>query len=285
MSKNSFPTLIQYALPHQALSALVGRIANCRIPWLKNRLIDIFIRHYGVDMRDARETDPHQYPTFNSFFTRCLKPEARPVVQDAKAIACPVDGTVSQAGVIASDKLFQAKGFSYSLQNLLGGCAERAAPFLDGRFATLYLAPKDYHRVHMPLAGRLREMVYVPGRLFSVNSATTERVDNLFARNERVIALFDTAIGPMAVILVGAMIVGSINTVWAGAINAAQRRQLKVQQYQQQIIELDRGTDMGHFCLGSTVILLFAANRMQWLPGIQPGQSLRMGSAIGTSAM
>lgn len=280
MPADDLKTWVQHILPQHGLSRLMGKLTECQIPWLKNWLIDKFIRTYGVEMAEAVEPNPHAYPNFNSFFTRALQPAARPIVQDARAIACPVDGTVSQAGVINAGDLLQAKGFNYSVEQLLGGSAARAAPFMEGHFATFYLAPKDYHRVHMPLTGQLREMVYVPGRLFSVNARTTDRVPNLFARNERVVALFDTAIGPMAVILVGAMLVASIRTVWAGVV-APQLVGPRSWQYCDQHIALTRGDEMGHFALGSTVIVLFAPNSMTWETEIQPGQTVRLGQLLG----
>ncbi len=206
--------LAQHLLPHHLLSRLIGGFAECRVPWFKNLLTRWFVRHYDVDMRQAQVEDPTAYENFNAFFTRALKPGARPLPAAADVVVSPSDGAISQLGRIEHGRIFQAKGHSYSLLELLGGDGLRAAPFMGGHFATIYLSPKDYHRVHMPLTGTLKEMVYVPGRIFSVNQLTAENVPELFARNERVVCIFDTAVG-QAVILVGAMIVASIETVWA----------------------------------------------------------------------
>jgi phosphatidylserine decarboxylase len=205
----------QYVLPHHVLSRLAGCVAECRVRWFKNAFTQWFVRRYQVDMSQALVEDITGYEHFNAFFTRALKPGARPLDETPGAILCPADGAVSQLGAIEHGRIFQAKGHSFSTLELLGGDARLSAPFMGGEFATIYLSPKDYHRVHMPLAGTLREMVYVPGRIFSVNQTTAENVPELFARNERVVCLFDTERGPMAVVLVGAMIVASIETVWA----------------------------------------------------------------------
>lgn len=282
MPDHYFRMLIQYLLPQHMLSRLAGFIANCRITWFKNWLIDDFIRRYQVDMSEAQEPNPHHYYSFNNFFTRALKPEARPIVQEQAAIACPVDGSISQIGLICENTLIQAKGFDYDLQQLLGGSAEHAKLFQNGHFTTLYLAPKDYHRIHMPIAGQLREMIYVPGQLFSVSPATANSIPKLFARNERVIALFDTAAGPMAMILVGAMLVASISTVWAGLIAPARGKQIRSWQYHDQNIELNRGDEMGHFQLGSTVIVLFAHDHIAWTDNLQTEQTVRLGQLLGT---
>lgn len=281
MSSGCFRTALQYLVPQHALSRLAGRVANSRKPKFKNWLIDTFIQHYGVDMRCATQTDPHAYPDFNSFFTRTLRPETRPIAQQTQAIACPVDGIVSQVGIADAHNLLQAKGSTYDTQRLLGGSAERAAPFLNGHFVTLYLAPKDYHRVHMPITGRLREMVHMPGQLFSVNALTARKVPNLFARNERVIALFDTAAGPMAIVFIGAMLVASISTVWAGLITPPSAKQPRIWQYDDQNINLSRGKEVGHFKLGSTVIVLFGPNSVKWANNIQPEQPVRLGQLLG----
>jgi phosphatidylserine decarboxylase len=280
MSDYNFHTFIQHLLPQHTLSRLAGLVTNCKVPWLKNWLIDKFIAYYGVDMTCAEQSDPHAYATFNQFFTRKLKAGTRSIVQDEKLIACPVDGTVSQAGVISAHSILQAKGFSYDLQRLLGGSAEHTKLFRDGSFATLYLAPKDYHRVHMPLAGTLREMIYVPGKLFSVNTATANSVENLFARNERVIAVFDTVAGPMAIVLIGAMLVASIHMAWAGMIAPTGQRPLHWN-YAEQTIALGRGAEVGHFQLGSTVVVLFGRACVEWTAQLQPGQSVQLGQAIG----
>lgn len=277
-------TLPQYLVPHHLLSRLIGWFAHCRQATFKNALIDEFIRYYGVDMQTAIEPNPHEYATFNDFFTRKLKPDARPIVTGVDEIACPVDGMVSQVGTVAEDKIFQAKGFHFDLEELMGGSKQHIEPFINGQFATLYLAPKDYHRIHMPLAGKLREMVYIPGHLFSVNFNTTRTVPRLFARNERVVAIFDTAIGPMALILVGAMIVASINTVWHGEVTPPARKQIQTWDYADANIQLDKGAEMGFFKLGSTVIVLFGANKMTFADTIKPEQPVQLGQLLGITS-
>jgi len=272
----------QYLLPHHLLSRLAGCVAECKVAWFKNAFIKWFIGHFGVDMRQALVEEPTAYEHFNAFFTRALKDDARPFDPTPGAILCPADGTVSQLGAIEHGRIFQAKGHSYSVLELLGGDAERAAPFMGGDFATIYLSPKDYHRVHMPLAGTLREMVYVPGRIFSVNQVTAENVPELFARNERVVCLFDTERGPMAVVLVGAMIVASIETVWAGLVTPP-KRALKTYRYDDAArapIHLEKGAELGRFKLGSTAIVLFGPEQVRWaenlaaLSGVCMGQKL-----------
>ena len=250
--------LFQHLVPQHLLSRLAGKFANATTPWLKNVLIRRFIRRYGVNMDEAECSDPQDYPSFNAFFTRALKPGRRPIDPDTSAIVCPADGVISAAGAITGERLFQAKGKYFSLTALLGGDHILAECFKDGSFATVYLSPRDYHRVHMPLAGSLQAMIYVPGKLFSVNQATSESIDSLFARNERAVCLFDTAAGPMAVILVGAMIVAGIDTVWAGQVSPS-TSWLSATDYgrQQPAIQIARGEEMGRFKLGSTVIVLF----------------------------
>lgn len=274
--------LSQYLLPHHLLSRLIGCIAECRATWLKNPLITWFVKQYQVDMSEAQVEDPTAYENFNAFFTRALKDGARPLDETPGAILCPADGAVSQLGAIEHGRLFQAKGHSFSAVELLGGNAERAAPFMGGEFATIYLSPKDYHRVHMPLAGTLKEMVYVPGRLFSVNQTTAENVPELFARNERLVCLFDTERGPMAVVLVGAMIVAAIETVWAGQV-APPARALKTTRYDAAArgpIELAKGAELGRFKLGSTAIVLFGPNQVKWAEHMVAGSATRMGERL-----
>ncbi|WP_165855475.1 archaetidylserine decarboxylase [Marinobacter sp. JSM 1782161] len=272
----------QYLAPQLGLSRLAGRLAdNDRVPALKDRVVRWFIERYGVDMSEAVDADPAAYASFNDFFTRALKPGLRPVDDDAKVMTSPVDGAISQLGTIADGRVFQAKGQTFSLNELLGGDAERAAPFEDGQFATIYLAPKDYHRIHMPLAGTLREMVYVPGRLFSVNPVTAANVPNLFARNERVAAIFDTEWGPMAMVLVGAMIVGSVETTWAGVVAPGTGKVSSVDYSAEEPIRFEKGEEMGRFRLGSTVVLLMPKNSMSWSDNLQAETVLRMGRPIG----
>jgi phosphatidylserine decarboxylase len=277
--------LSQYLLPHHLLSRLIGHAAECRAPWFKNHLIDWFIKRYQVDMSEAQCDQPSAFEHFNAFFTRALKDGARPLDDSPGAVLCPADGAVSQLGPIEHGRIFQAKGHSFSAVELLGGDAERAAPFMGGAFATIYLSPKDYHRVHMPLAGTLREMVYVPGRLFSVNQTTAQNVPELFARNERVVCLFDTERGPMAVVLVGAMIVASIETVWAGLVTPP-KRSLKSVRYDESArapISLDKGAELGRFKLGSTAIVLFGPDQVQWAEQLGADSQVRMGQILGSS--
>lgn len=272
---------VQYLLPHHAVSRLAGYAAQCEIAWFKTSVITWFARRYEVDMRDAYYEKLDAYPHFNAFFTRALKAEARPLASTEGGILSPADGSISQLGSIENGQVFQAKGHSFSLSALLGGNTGRAAQFLGGQFATVYLSPRDYHRVHMPIAGTLREMVYIPGRLFSVNPTTAALVPGLFARNERVVCLFDTAHGPMAVVLVGAMIVASIETVWAGPV-CPQKRCVKVVGYsQQQPIKLQKGDELGHFKLGSTVIILFGPRQANWVDQLNPGSEVRYGQLLG----
>ncbi|WP_375740423.1 archaetidylserine decarboxylase [Pseudomonas boanensis] len=272
----------QYLLPHNLLSRLAGCIAECRVPWFKNAFTTWFAKRYQVNLSEAVVEDPQGYEHFNAFFTRALKPGARPLDRTPGAILCPADGAISQVGSIEHGRIFQAKGHSFSVLELLGGDAERAAPFMGGEFATVYLSPKDYHRVHAPLGGTLREMVYVPGRLFSVNQTTAENVPELFARNERVVCLFDTERGPMAVVLVGAMIVASIETVWAGLVTPP-KRELKTFSYDEQArapITLEKGDELGRFKLGSTAIVLFGPDQISWAEGVWPGSQVTMGQLM-----
>lgn len=270
----------QYLAPQALISSLFGRLAHCRVPSLKNPAIARFIRQYGVDMNEALEPDPAAYEHFNAFFTRALKPGARPLDPSRDAVLCPADGAISQLGPIRAGRVFQAKGHDFSAEELLGGDARRAAPYQDGGFATIYLSPRDYHRVHMPVAGTLRETVYIPGRLFSVNPLTARSVPRLFARNERLACLFDTELGPMAVVLVGAMIVGAMETVWGGQI-APHGSRIIATRYDDGAVRLEKGAEMGRFKLGSTVVLLFGAGRVDWLGALGPLAGVRMGQALG----
>jgi phosphatidylserine decarboxylase len=275
----------QHLLPHHLLSRLIGCVAECRISWLKNPLINWFAKQYQVNMSEAQVEDLNAYAHFNDFFTRALKDGARPLDSTPGAILSPADGAISQLGKIDQGRVFQAKGHSFSVNELLGGDTERAAPFMGGDFATVYLSPKDYHRVHMPLAGTLREMIYVPGRLFSVNQTTAENVPELFARNERVVCLFDTERGPMAVVLVGAMIVASIETVWAGLVTPP-KRTLKTFRYDEAArkpITLEKGAELGRFKLGSTAIVLFGPDQVQWNDALAANSPVQMGQLLATS--
>jgi phosphatidylserine decarboxylase len=273
---------LQYLLPHHLLSTLMYHLTRSRIGPLKDLLIRRVIDLYQVDMSLAQEPDPACYACFNDFFTRALRPDVRPLDPAADALLCPVDGTLNQLGEIHKGRIFQAKGRDYSLLELLGGDKEWEARFADGYFATLYLSPRDYHRVHMPLEGELVRMLHVPGRLFSVNLTTTRLVPRLFARNERVVCLFETPAGPMAVILVGAIFVAGIDTLWAGTVAPTSRR-VGSWSYggQQEPIRLARGVEMGRFNMGSTVILLFAPGRITWDAALRPEAVLKMGERIG----
>ncbi|MEE2729834.1 MAG: archaetidylserine decarboxylase [Pseudomonadota bacterium] len=273
--------LPQYCVPQHLLSRAVGLLAESRWPLIKNAFINFFVQRYDIDMSLAAEENPEAYATFNDFFTRALKDGVRPIADSG--VVCPADGAVSQIGPIEEDRIFQAKGHHYTLSQLLGGNEDKAAQFRNGQFATIYLSPRDYHRVHMPFGGQLTDMTYVPGKLFSVNTVTAGQVPSLFARNERVVAFFDTEIGPMAVVLVGAMIVASIETVWEGMVTPPLRR-LKHFDYAPHDgrMELARGAEMGRFKLGSTAIVLFGPNRVQWNDHLQAGSRVCMGESLGT---
>lgn len=276
---------LQYILPKHLISRLVGYLAAARLGFISHALMKLFIRAYGINMAEARYENPSDYASFNDFFTRPLKDGARPIVADELTLAHPVDGAISQAGPIAGDQLVQAKGHLYTVKALLGGDDSTAAAFQDGTFACIYLAPKDYHRIHMPIAGTLREMIYVPGELFSVNPLTAANVPGLFARNERVVTIFDTAAGPMALVLVGATIVASIETVWAGTVTPPTGSEVFRWQYPAEgpnAVHLDKGAEMGRFKLGSTVVLTFAKDAIELLPTNFPGAVTRMGTAFAT---
>ncbi|NVK00167.1 MAG: phosphatidylserine decarboxylase [Oceanospirillaceae bacterium] len=280
--KTTLFILFQQIIPQHLLSRLVGSLAECRQPWLKNWLIQRFINHFNVDMGEAQESQPQAYANFNAFFTRALKDGARKVSLDANLITSPADGAISEIGNIDYGRILQAKGRGYSLTSLVGGDEQRAEPFINGRFATIYLSPKDYHRVHMPAGAVLKEAVYVPGDLYSVNQTTAENVDALFARNERLVCIFETEQGPMAMILVGAMIVAGIETVWAGQVAPPTKQPQQIYNTQADTpILLEQGAEMGRFKLGSTVILLFPDETIEWLDSLKAGTPLRMGEVIG----
>lgn len=273
--------LPQYLMPGHLVSRIIHAFTRCRCPAVKNRFTDWFVGHFRVNMDEALESDPHAYATFNAFFSRELKPGVRPIVEGDEQLACPVDGAVSQARPIAEGRIFQAKGHDYSLEQLLGGSTERAASFQGGSFATIYLSPRDYHRIHMPISGTLREMVHIPGRLFSVNPATTRVIPGLFARNERVVSIFDTAAGPMAMVKVGAVNVGSIETVWAGEVTPPAGRVLRSWHYEgEEAITLEKGEEMGRFNMGSTVIVVFGPDAVEWDEAIQPDAPVRLGQLL-----
>lgn len=271
----------QYLLPQHGLSRLVLAATRVRTAWFKNWTIRCFLNLYRVDMTEAAESDPYRYGSFNEFFTRALKDGARAIASDDDAIASPVDGCVSQAGTIDRDRLLQAKGHHYGLTELLAS-QPWASRFEGGSFATIYLAPFNYHRVHMPFRGELKETVYVPGRLFSVSALTAQHVPGLFARNERVLTLFDSDLGLFAVVLVGALNVGSMATVWAGDITPAARR--VVTRVPGPPTILAKGAELGRFNMGSTVILLFEPNRARWHRWVDAGSVVRLGQSLGVIA-
>ncbi|HEY2394861.1 MAG TPA: archaetidylserine decarboxylase [Rudaea sp.] len=280
---------LQYLLPHRALSRIVFWATRWTWrPW-KNFLIARVIRSYDVDMTQARVEDPIAYPTFNAFFTRALKPGARPQPVDASAIACPADGRISQIGAITTDaggqgRLFQAKGFDFNAAELLGSDAA-AQLYAGGSFVTVYLSPRDYHRVHMPLAGTLRETVHIAGRLFSVAPFSVDAVPRLFARNERLVCLFDGDRGPFAVVMVGAMLVSSVDTVWGGLEIPPYASAITRKNWRERAIRLERGMEMGRFNMGSTVIVLAPPGRVTWNPALVPGVAVQMGQPLGATAI
>ena len=271
--------LPQYLIPKQALTVLAGKLASAQAGSLTTSVIRWFVDRYKVNMAEAANPDIASYPSFNEFFTRPLQAGARPLA-DADFL-CPVDGAISQFGPIERDQIFQAKGHSYSTTALVGGDRDLAARFENGSFATLYLSPRDYHRIHMPCDGRLTRMIYVPGALFSVNPTTARGVPGLFARNERVVCVFDTANGPFVLTLVGATIVGSMATVWHGLVNPPHPGHLREWNYADQQIALRQGDEMGRFLLGSTVVLLWPKNTLEFDPSWAPAKAVRLGEALG----
>jgi phosphatidylserine decarboxylase len=277
--------LPQYLMPKQALTTLAGRLATAECGSLTARVIRWFVGRYGVNMAEAANPDIASYRSFNEFFTRPLKVGARPLADSP--LICPVDGAISQCGTIEHDQIYQAKGHHYSTTALVGGDAALARQFDNGAFATLYLSPKDYHRIHMPCTGQLLRMIHVPGELFSVNPTTVRGVPGLFARNERVVCVFTSERGPFVLVLVGATIVGSMATVWHGVVNPPRPGHLRAWHYQDQDIRLQQGEEMGRFLLGSTVVLLFPADfggapggSLRFNPDWAPGESIRMGTAM-----
>jgi phosphatidylserine decarboxylase len=275
--------LLQHLLPKQALTSLAGVLAGARGGAATKAAIRAFVGRYGVNMAEAAQPDPAAYPTFNEFFTRALQPGVRPLAQ--ADLICPVDGAISQFGSVDGDRIFQAKGHHYTTQALVGGDGALAAHFHQGLFATLYLSPRDYHRIHMPCAGRLLRMIHVPGDLFSVNPATAQGVPGLFARNERVVCVFDSDAGPWVLVLVGATIVGSMATVWHGVVNPPRPGTVREWTYHDQDIRLAQGQEMGRFLLGSTVVLLFprppeGGTRLNFNPAWAPGRPIRLGETM-----
>ena len=272
--------LSQYALPKQALTRLAGHIASRQRGETTTRLISWFVGKYGVDMSEAAEPDIAKYLSFNDFFTRALKPGVRPLAQ--ADLVCPVDGAISQFGPIDEGQIFQAKGHRYSSTALVGGDTDLAGQFSHGHFATLYLSPRDYHRIHMPCDGELQRMIYVPGELFSVNPATARGVPGLFARNERVVCVFEHQGRPWVLVLVGATIVGSMATVWHGVVERSRQGGVREWDYRHQGIRLTQGQEMGRFMLGSTVVMLFPEGPLQFNSAWQPGGAIRMGEPMAS---
>lgn len=270
--------LPQYLLPKGALTNFAGRIANARGGSRTTALIRWFVGRYNVNMDEALDPDISHYTSFNEFFTRALRPDARPLAN--ADFICPVDGRISQFGAINDDQIFQAKGHNFSTTALVGGDAELAAQFRNGSFANLYLSPRDYHRIHMPCDGRLTRMIYVPGDLFSVNPTTARGIPGLFARNERVVCVFDTAHGPFVMTLVGATIVGSMATVWHGVVNPPRSSHVREWQYDDQNIMLKKGDELGRFLLGSTVVMLFPKDVLTFNQAWQPAAAVRLGETM-----
>lgn len=278
---------LQYWIPQHGLTRLVGKLASAKAGGLTTAIIRWFIKQYNVNMNDALHSDPKYYSTFNEFFVRELKPGVRPVASGEDVLVHPADARVSQFGPITSGQLIQAKGHHFSAQELLGGDADLAQEFEQGEFATLYLSPSDYHRVHMPCDGTLRQMIYVPGDLFSVNPLTAENVPNLFARNERVVCIFDTEFGPLAQVLVGATIVGSIETIWSGTMTPPRGNTIYRWNYPAEgndAVVLKKGQEMGRFKLGSTVINLFAKEAIRFDDSMQLQSPTLLGSPYAHKA-
>jgi phosphatidylserine decarboxylase len=271
-----------YLVPHHAVSRVVNAATRWRAPWWKNGLMRWFIARYGVDMSEAAEPRAETFEHFNAFFTRALKDGARPLPTDAEAVISPADGTISAFGRIEDGQLLQAKGHSFSLTELLGGDAERARAFEGGEFMTVYLSPRDYHRVHMPWGGRLTRTVHVPGRLFSVGPAAVARVPRLFARNERLVCHFDTDFGPMAVVMVGALLVSGVETVWSGEEIPAYGDRVTSKDYGDAAVELARFQEMARFNYGSTVIVLLPPGVAELAPGLGPETPVRLGQRLAT---
>jgi phosphatidylserine decarboxylase len=272
---------LQYVLPHHFLSRSIAKLADCQIPLIKNALINLFVRLYKVDLSTATITKLSEYPSFNAFFTRALKESARPIAQGKNVVISPAEGTISQSGSIQNGKLVQTKGHLFSLTELLGGDQKLADSFQQGDFVTIYLAPHNYHRVHMPIDGKLMTTKYIPGRLFSVNSQSVAHIPNLFCRNERLISLFQTKVGLLAIILVGAMLVAGIETVWGQRESPCQSREILEKNYIDKNIFLTQGSEMGRFLFGSTVILLFPPSMIKLSP-LKEQQIITMGFPLGS---
>ncbi|MCF6218301.1 MAG: archaetidylserine decarboxylase [Gammaproteobacteria bacterium] len=270
-----------YLLPQHLLSRAMLALTRIRFAPFKNMHIRWFAKQFNIDMNEAKQPELTAYPTFNHFFTRELREDAREIITGNNRFACPVDGAISQAETINNGRIYQAKGHDYTLKALVGGDPQLAETFNNGRFATIYLSPKDYHRIHMPCDATLTQMLHVPGRLFSVNTASAKVIPGLFARNERVVALFETEHGPMAMILVGAIFVGSIETVWHGVVTPPSRHNVKQWHYEgEQRVSLTKGEEMGRFNMGSTVIMLFANPEIELADNIQAGETVRLGELL-----
>ena len=272
--------LPQYFLPKYLLTAFAGLVANDRGGARTTKLINWFVKKYNVNMAEAANPDTASYANFNEFFTRPLREGARPIADTA--YVCPVDGAISEFGQINAGQIFQAKGHEFSATALVGGDATLAAKYHDGQFANIYLSPRDYHRIHMPCDGRLTRMIYVPGELFSVNPTTARGVPGLFARNERVVCVFDSPAGEFVLVLVGATIVGSMQTAWHGIVNPPRTNQVREWTYTDQTVELKKGEEMGRFLLGSTVVMLFQKESMQFNPSWKPAGAVRLGEVMGS---
>jgi len=278
---NYLKALPFYFIPHHALSGLIFVLARIQWPPVKKLALNVYLSLHKVNMNEAVETDPYAYKNLNAFFTRALKAGVRPQAEGEHTLLCPVDGAVSQAQAISNGRIFQAKGRDYSLLELVGGIEKLARPFENGSFATLYLSPRDYHRIHMPLAGKLTDMVYVPGRLFSVAPHTVSVIPRLFARNERLVCAFETEAGPMIMVLVGAVNVSAIDTVWAGSVTPPSKRSVIHTEYQKGEVSLDKGAEMGRFNLGSTVIMLLPEN-IKLDDSIVAENAVKLGQALAT---
>jgi len=274
--------VFQYILPKHLFTFIAGKLAEAKMGAFTTFLIKKFIKQFNIDMSEAKHSEAEDFDTFNDFFTRELKSGLRPIVEGEQNLAIPVDGCISQQGEIKQGRIFQAKGHDFSLRELVGGRDDVAAPFDDGLFSTIYLAPKDYHRIHMPITGKLEQLIFIPGDLFSVNPLTAQNVPNLFARNERAVAIFSTAIGPMAMVLVGATIVGSIETVWEGTLKAQKNKELQYWDYQDQDIVIEKGEEMGRFKLGSTIVALFPKDSIEFDEQLEPSSVTRLGKLFAT---
>lgn len=269
-------------LPQYRLSKIIGWLADRRWGLLTWWAIKFFVRYYHVDMKEAEYPNIHYYPSFNAFFTRYLKTNLRPLAEDSNAIISPVDGIISEVGKLIGDQIIQAKNHFYTVVDLLGGNENHAPLFQNGYFFTTYLAPKNYHRIHTPIDSQLKAMIHIPGRLFSVNTISVRTIPRLFARNERVVCLFETRAGPMALVMVGAILVGGISTVWHGTVTSITQNAISVWKYAEEKITLALGEELGHFKMGSTVILLFTNHSIFWETRCQAGDTLCYGEKIGT---